>query len=127
MLITLAFQFLTIPHTLSRRRKLIVVEQVFTVLQASCGRRRMLAAMQCFTILQTSNGPRGLLTALQLFTILHKSLERRRLNQGTQLFTTADIGAIRPIHHMIFVGIRIGEAAHPGDFGDEDLVQRMRA
>ena len=53
----------------------------------------MLPAMQCFTILQVSSGRRKLLT-LQ--------------------FTITDVVAIGLILHIIFEGMRIGEAAHPG-------------
>ena len=121
--------FLAILQTSSRRRRLLRVRQIFTKadhderaqfgckffsnMSILCG-RRVLIAIQLFAILHTSSWRRRLHTEPQFFTILHTSLKRRRLIQGTQLFTTADIGAIRLIHHMIFAGIRIGEAAHPG-------------
>ena len=48
------------------------------------------------------------------FTILHTSFARRMLIVAEQIFTIADIVAIRFIHHLIFEGRRIGEAAHLG-------------
>ena len=94
---------------------------------ALCGRSRLLTALQCFTML-ASSGRWRLLTLMQFLSILHTSGGRRKLILAKQIFTTADFGAIKIIHHVIFKGMELAglhNLAH--DCGDAGLVQRIRA
>ena len=70
---------------------------------------------------------RRLLTAIQFLTILRSSCKRSKLILAKHFFTVADIVAVTAsartansneiaidfIYHMIFEGMRLGEAAHP--------------
>ena len=84
-----------------------------------CG-RRVLTAMQYFSKVDSVETASIVQRSLQDSSplvrtfILHTFLERRGVIPGIQIYTTADIGAIKIIHHLIFEGMRIGEAAHPG-------------
>ena len=51
---------------------------------------------------------------IHCFTILHTTFRRRKLFVGKHFFTIMIIVAIRFIQHVIFEGMRIGEAALPG-------------
>ena len=99
-----------------------------SIVHAVRGRRKVLAAIQCVTI-QTSSGRGRLLTAVQFLSILHTSVGRRRLFIIKHTFTAADIGAIKIIHHAMFEGTKIGEAAHPGprllSLGPRSQVSRL--
>ena len=110
-----AIQCFTILQTSSGRRRLLLTAiRSFTILHTLLGRRRRIILVRLFTLLYRSNGRRRVLSAMQCFTILQTSCGRRRFLRARQTFTITIIAAIKLIHHVVFEGTRIGEAAHPG-------------